>query len=110
MQKGKLNPEIFRIHADFCRVLCNATRIMIICLLAEGEKSVSELADILERPIPNVSQHLRVMRDKSAVVSRKEGQNVYYKIANNKFIQGCALIREGIIEQLNLRHEKISGT
>ena len=109
MKKEKLDPTIFRIHADFCQVLSNATRIMIMWLLAEGEKSVNALAGELDLPVPNISQHLRVMRDKGAVTNRKEGQSVYYRVANPKFIKGYMLIREGIIEQRGKSFSELSS-
>ena len=71
----KSEQAIFEVHADFCHVLSSSTRIMILWLLADGEKSVTELADTLELPVPNVSQHLRIMRDRGAVLTRKEGQS-----------------------------------
>ena len=108
MKKKKLNPDVFETHADFCRVLASATRIMIMWLLAEGEKSVSELAEALELSVPNISQHLRIMRDKGAVASTKKGKNVYYRVANRKFIKGYMLIREGIIEQVKKNYMDIS--
>ena len=106
----KPDHAIFELHADFCGVLSNSTRIMIMWLLADGEKSVTELAEATDVPIPNISQHLRIMRDRGAVLTRKEGQNVYYRIANPKFVQGYMLIREGILEQKNLGMEQISGS
>jgi ArsR family transcriptional regulator len=105
----KLDPAIFEIHADFCHVLSSATRIMIMWLLADGEKSVTELAEALDHSVPNVSQHLRIMRDKAAVLTRKEGHSVYYRISNQKFVQGYMLIREGILEQMNLNIEELSA-
>jgi len=109
MQKGKVDPAIARIHADFCRVLASATRIMIIWLLADREKTVSELAEALDLSIANVSQNLRIMRDKGAVVARKDGQKVYYHVANRKFLEGYMMIREGIIEQTKQSLEDVSG-
>ena len=67
-------------------------------LLADGEKSVTQLAQALGFSIHNVSQHLRIMRDRGAVVARRDGQNVYYRISNPKFMEGFMLIREGILE------------
>mgnify|MGYP002395769714 CR=1 FL=1 len=99
---AKSEQAIFEIHADFCHVLSSATRIKILWLLADGAKSVTELAGALDLSVPNVSQHLRIMRDRGAVLSRKKGQCVYYSISNPKFIQGCQLIREGILEQRSL--------
>ncbi len=106
----KSEQAIFEIHADFCHVFSSATRIKILWLLADGARSVTELADALELSVPNVSQHLRIMRDKGAVLTRKEGQNVYYRISNPKFVQGYMLIREGILEQKNLGMQQISDS
>ncbi len=108
MKNTKLDQAIFQVHADFCSVLSNTTRLMVMWLLADGEKSVTELANALEISVPNVSQHLRIMRDKGAVLTRKEGQSVYYQISNPKFIEGCRLIREGILEQRILGMEELS--
>jgi ArsR family transcriptional regulator, virulence genes transcriptional regulator len=90
--------DIFKIHADFCACLANEKRLKIMWCLAEGEFSVSELARTLNIPVTNISQHLRVLRDKGAVRMRKDGQQVFYSVTNQKFIQGCSLIREGILE------------
>ena len=90
--------HIFKIHADFCAALGNEKRLQILWLLQDGERSVGELATEIGISTPNVSQHLRVLRTQGAVLERKEGQQVYYRIANKKFMQGCRLIRESIIE------------
>ena len=45
-----------------------------------------------------VWQEATALRDKGAVKMRKDGQHVFYSITNDKFIKGCSLIREGIIE------------
>ena len=110
MKKTKQDHAIFEIHAEFCGILSNSTRIMIMWLLADGEKSVNELAEAIELPAPNISQHLRIMRDRGAVLTRKEGQNVYYKVSNPKFIAGYKLIREGILEQRSLDMEELTAS
>ena len=50
-----------------------------------------------------VSQHLRVMKEKGVLIERKEGKQVFYRLANSKIIEGYKMIREGIIEILNSR-------
>jgi len=106
----KLDHAIFEIHASFCGVLANSTRIMIMWLLADGEKSVTELAEALGHSVPNISQHLRIMRDKGAVLTRKDGHCVFYRISNPKFIEGYMLIREGILEQRSHGLAEVSET
>jgi len=90
--------EIFKIHANFCSGLANDKRLRILFLLKNREYSVGELAEELELSVTNVSQHLRVLKNINAVAERKEGQHVFYRITSLKFIEGCAMIREGIFE------------
>jgi hypothetical protein len=63
---------------------------------------------ICRHPCRSRSQHLRIMRDRGAVALRREGQKVYYRVANPKFIEGYKLIREGIREQKHLETERLS--
>ena len=109
MRKQYIDSKGFEIHADFCRLMSSATRLKIIWLLKDRERSVTELSEALELPAPNVSQHLRVMRDKGAVTTRKQGQTVYYMISNEKFVKGLTLIREGINELYRKNVEDISS-
>jgi len=101
--KSIINDQIFKIHADFCGALANEKRLKILWLLSQGERSVGEIAQEIGIPITNASQNLRVLRDKHAVIEEKKGQQVYYRISNPKFIKGCRLIREGIIEMHRIR-------
>ncbi len=98
-----VKPDLFDVHAQFCRVLGDPKRLRIMWLLDDGERSVGELAEALGVTLQNVSQHLRVMRDKGAVTRRKEGQTAYYRIANPKFLAGAKLIREGLREEFGHR-------
>jgi DNA-binding transcriptional ArsR family regulator len=95
--------EIFARHADFCRVFSDPKRLRIMWLLGEREEcAVGEIAAHLGASMQNTSQHLRVMRDKGALYQRREGQTIYYRIANDKFLDGCRQIRAGVIEEFNL--------
>lgn len=95
-----MDERVCRIVADFFAVFANVTRINIFCALRDGRKSVSEIAEYAGVSLQNTSQHLRLMRDKGAVFSEKEGQNVYYQIADPKFIHGVKMIRDALVELL----------
>lgn len=97
MRKEK---SIYDLQAEICKILSSPKRIEIISALKDGEKTVTELVDILETPKANVSQHLAVMRLKGIVKSRRDGVNIYYSIANPKVVQACALMREVLNELL----------
>jgi ArsR family transcriptional regulator len=90
---------LFEMHADMCQALANKHRLAIMHTLKDGEKCVSELATELGVSVHNVSQHLRILRERLLVRSRKEGQTVYYSVTNPKFVQACALIREALLEE-----------
>jgi DNA-binding transcriptional ArsR family regulator len=108
---GELTPEqlqpLFRLHAEFCKVLANHYRLAILYSLQTGEMSVGDLARKIETSAHNVSQHLRVCQKQMLVTSRKQGQSVLYSITNPKFVQGCTLIREALIEQHRDAGEKL---
>lgn len=97
MRKEK---SIYELQAEICKILSSPKRIEIISALKDGEKTVTELVDILETPKANVSQHLAVMRLKGILKSRRDGVNIYYSIANPKVVQACALMRDVLNELL----------
>ncbi len=69
--------------SDFLKALAHETRLLILCALLEGEKSVSELGAILEQRQATVSQHLARLRLDGFVNTRRDGKAIYYTIAND---------------------------
>lgn len=90
---------IFEMHAELCKALASEHRLAILYYLKDGEKCVGDIAAELDISVHNVSQHLRILKQRLLVRSHKEGQTVYYSITNPKFIQACSLIRQALIEQ-----------
>ncbi len=71
-------------HAvELLKAMANEWRLMILCQLAEGEKTVSELQDILGLSQSALSQHLAVLRRERIVRSRKEAQSVSYSLSGD---------------------------
>jgi DNA-binding transcriptional ArsR family regulator len=68
--------------ANFLKALAHESRLMILCILAEGEKSVSELEDLLRLRQPTVSQQLARLRADGLVSTRRDGKAIYYKLAS----------------------------
>ena len=96
---GENSDKLFEIHAEFCSACSNPKRLKIMWLLGDGDKSVGEIARDAGIPESSVSQHLRVLKDRGAVVSRKEGRIVYYSVANKNFLRGLRYIRKGLAEE-----------
>ncbi|NIT03884.1 metalloregulator ArsR/SmtB family transcription factor [Candidatus Saccharibacteria bacterium] len=104
-EKGTESPDrtIFEYQAEVCKTLANPKRLEIIHALKGGEKSVSELVEILGIPKANVSQHLTVMKHKGVLNSRKDGVNVFYSIASPKVVKACTLMKEVLAEQMQVK-------
>ncbi|NTU42556.1 MAG: ArsR family transcriptional regulator [Nitrospirales bacterium] len=66
-----------------------------------------ELVQILGIPKANVSQHLSIMKLKGILKSRREGVNIYYRIANQKVVDACALMRE-VLNEIVYERSKIA--
>jgi ArsR family transcriptional regulator, virulence genes transcriptional regulator len=90
---------LFRMHAELCKAMANEHRQAILHAICSDEKCVGDLASEIGISVHNVSQHLRVLKERRLVVSRKDGHTVYYRVTNQKFIEACALMRQALIEQ-----------
>ncbi|MBA4374126.1 MAG: transcriptional regulator [Thermodesulfovibrio sp.] len=106
----KHSKTLFELQAEVCKTLASPKRLEIINALKEGEKTVGELVEILGVPKANVSQHLAVMRHKGILNSRRDGVNIYYRIANPKVVQACVLMREVLTEQMQEKSRLIDIT
>jgi ArsR family transcriptional regulator len=91
---------LYELQSDVCKTLASPKRIEILNALKEGEKTVSELVEILGVPKANVSQHLAVMRHKGILKFRREGINMYYSVSNRKVIEACLLMKDVLMEQM----------
>ena len=106
--QGDMRP-LFAMHADMCQALANQHRLAIMYSLKDGEKCVGDIGVELGISVQNVSQHLRILKERLLVRSRKEGQTVYYSVTNPKFVEACALIREALLEQHRAEGESLQA-
>lgn len=97
------NWEVFEIQAEITKMLASPKRLIIVDMLGKREMNVGEIAESLETNPANVSQHLRQLRDKNLVLTRKEGQTVYYRLASARITDACHLFREVLLENLKKR-------
>jgi DNA-binding transcriptional ArsR family regulator len=70
--------------ADFLKALAHESRLMILCILSQGEKSVSELEQMLSLRQPTVSQQLARLRADGLVATRRDGKTIYYSLASEE--------------------------
>lgn len=84
--------EQARKAGDLLKALSHESRLLILCILVEGEKSVSELEELLSMPQAAVSQQLARLRFDRLVQTRREGRMVYYSIADDEVRQLVELL------------------
>ena len=72
-----------REASEFLKALSHEARLVILCMLIEGEKSVTEIEQILNLRQPAVSQQLARLRADNLVETRREGKNIYYSLARS---------------------------
>jgi DNA-binding transcriptional ArsR family regulator len=96
--------EIYRLHAEFCKTLSDANRLLIIAELSRSELPVHELTRRLGLRQSNVSKHLALMKEHGLVNTRREGSTVYYSLSDPRIHEAINLLRAVQSEQLEKRH------
>jgi DNA-binding transcriptional ArsR family regulator len=76
-----------REASEFLKALSHEARLVILCMLIDGEKSVSELEQTLSLRQPAVSQQLARLRADNLVETRREGKNIYYALARPEVVE-----------------------
>jgi ArsR family transcriptional regulator len=95
----KSNIMLCEMQAQLLRSMAHPTRLMILHFLEGGEKTMTDLMEIVSVSQSNLSQHLALMRQQKIITVRRDNLVVYYQIASPKIIHMCRLIREIITEQ-----------
>lgn len=97
MEHGpEVSPELRKLMmkarkaSDFLKALAHENRLVILCLLCERERSVTELEELLELSQATVSQLLARLRHERLVETRRDGRTIYYSISDEttrRFVQ-----------------------
>jgi ArsR family transcriptional regulator len=95
-----LEKEINELHSSLCAGLADPKRILILYALSEKSLNVSELTDSLGLPQSTVSRHLKMLRERGLVLSQRDGQSVYYEIADHRVIQALDILRSVLADML----------
>jgi DNA-binding transcriptional ArsR family regulator len=86
IEQAELAAEVFRMLAD-------STRVRLLWSILDTELPVNELADVVEKPAPSVSQHLAKLRMARLVRTRREGTQVFYRVENDHVAR---LVRDAV--------------
>ncbi len=98
--------ELELLHANICQALGDPKRIQILYALHGEPRYVSALADDLGMPQPTVSRHLQVLRQRSLVLTERDGQTVVYSLADPRIIEVLntmrRILRDALDRQTNV--------
>lgn len=78
--------------ADFLKKFAHPSRLMIVCALVDGERSVRELEDTLGIRQPGLSQQIAELRDAGLIVGRKESKNMFYRLSDGRVAEFIGLM------------------
>ena len=74
------------------KALANEDRLLLLCQLSQGERCVSELEQDLGIRQPTLSQQLGVLRNEGVIIPRRDGKNIYYRVAEPGTLEILALL------------------
>src|SRR5215472_270574 len=86
--------EMFGYLAETAGVLASPSRIELVDLLAQGERSVEELSEASRLSVANASQHLQQLRRAGVVSRRRSGRQILYDLADERVLDLIAILRE----------------
>jgi len=98
-----LREEINQLHANVCDGLADPIRILLLYTLNGTPSNVNELSEHVNLPQPTVSRHLKILRERGMVIAKRDGQFVYYQLADQRVIEALDLLRAMMADHLKER-------
>lgn len=100
MAIGTAKGALFDALASVAQALGSGRRAEIVDLLAQGERSVDEIANEIDQSVANTSQHLQVLARSGLVRTRREGNRVFYRLSSERVAELWAAVRDVAVRQV----------
>ena len=84
--------DVFRLHAQFCKALGDANRLLIILELRSGGRTVNDIATAIGASQSKTSRHLALLREKGIVRASRDGNFVRYSLADPRILAAIELL------------------
>jgi rhodanese-related sulfurtransferase len=94
MARRHAKDELFTAFASVAKALGNGHRAEIVDVLAQGERSVEEIARQIDQSVANTSHHLRLLANAGLLHDRRDGQRVVYSLASDRVAELWAALRD----------------
>lgn len=88
--------------AEFLKMMASAPRLLLMCLVFEEERCVSELAETTGMRMPTVSQQLALLRAQGLVATRREGTTIYYRLSSEPVKDVMAMLYKHFCAEADL--------
>src|SRR5689334_23800112 len=100
MNKRQFKDKVYSELARITKSMANPHRLEIIELLAQGESSVEQIAEQVNLPVANASQHLQVLKQAQLVDISRQGNFIYYRLSNTNVFKTWKALRELGVERI----------
>lgn len=101
--------ELRALHAAVCQAVADPIRIALLYELGDGPKHVNMLVESLSLPQATVSRHLKILRERSLVSTRRDGQFIYYRLADQRVLDALDIMRTILSDSLARQHNLAQG-
>lgn len=105
MNGKNLSAEALELIANRFKILSEPLRLRILQNLQNGEKSVTELTDLIQTSQPNISKHLKILQTSGLVKRRQTGNTVFYAIADQSIFTLCEVVCDSLETRLKNQAE-----
>ena len=109
MSRNRFKHDLFVQFARVGKALSNANRLALVEFIAQGARSVEQLAKISGLSVANASQHLQELRQAGLVTARKEGLRVYYELSGDDVVELLDIVRR-VADHRIAEVQKLVGT
>jgi DNA-binding transcriptional ArsR family regulator len=104
-----LRAELVELTGTLCKALNDPKRLMVLYALADGPRSVGDLAETIDAPQANVSQHLALLRDRGLVGTERRGNRVIYSLRYPEVVAAVETLRGVLARELARRQDLLGG-
>ena len=101
--------EVTLLHRYICEGIGDPKRLLLLYLVAESPKNVTELTEALDVAQPTVSHHLRILRERGLVIAEREGTSIYYTLGDPRILEAINILRGFLADMLKERADILNA-
>lgn len=101
--------EIELLHRYVCEGIGDPKRLMLLYLVSEQPRNVTELTEMLDVTQPTVSHHLKILRERGLVTSERDGTSIYYSLGDPRILEAMNILRGFVADLLTERSNALNN-